>query len=637
MPIMHINSLQIEVLKKSSEGRQAEMLLDIDQLESAHGEVVLLLGPSGSGKSLLTNLLLGFITKLDKEVFIHNQFAGSHFQVNLPDHGTPIEVAQTPYPACLERKIGIMFQSLGLLSDLSVEENLDFANDQAESPLSKDAWRPWKAKIATNLGLTGLLDSEVTKLSGGQRQRVALARLLAFRPKIMVFDEPTSALDIASARNVIQLINHTHVENRNLCSIIITHDYENFLAPRLVGEIQDVAETQRLLKALECGDRDPWALKLQELGCQLSLTAVMENNGPGLGWLIRDAEQHQKYAICQNSQSLKIYALTIADRVWFINSRQQIENHCPPYEPTFYVQQLTKKRVPATKAISALELARHRAHCGDLWWGTLWARFWQTLHRGIHQSWGWMWKFFGILSKLLVWRAVPYVALTGFCLGLVATYFSLNMNLGEVQLSSGNLVQVKNFILPSFFREMLSGFGVVMFRALIPLFACIFIASRSGTAITAYLSHMHDSSQRQWDALRNFGIQPTLFFLPQILLIFILGCWILSYLAFLCAAAGCLLMALYTNPLCSYYTWMQTFWIGLHPSWWCGIIPVFDGFGMFTIKTMCAGAAIALISFWFGTRERKSSLDIVKYLTAANIWNIAAILLIFFVLLLQEV
>ncbi len=175
-----------------------------------------------------------------------------------------------------------------------------------------------------------------------------------------------------------------------------------------------------------------------------------------------------------------------------------------------------------------------------------------------------------------------------------------------------------------------------MFRALIPLFTCIFIAARSGTAITAYFTNMKDSERRQWDAMRNFGVEPNLFFYPQVLICFVCGCWILSYISFLVSALGSLLVALATNPLCTWYTWVDTFWAHLEPKIFLGFIPIFEGFAMFTVKTMCAGVAIASISFWWGTRRRQSSMDILKHLIGANICNMVAILLIFFVLLIME-
>ena len=115
-----------------------------------------------------------------------------------------------------------------------------------------------------------------------------------------------------------------------------------------------------------------------------------------------------------------------------------------------------------------------------------------------------LWRFF----KRIVIEGLPFHLIAGLGLGAVATYFSFNMELGSVTVESVGQVEVSRFVLPTFFEKMLSGFGVVMYRALIPLFTCVCVAARAGTAVTAYLSEMRDSNKRQWEALENFGVLP---------------------------------------------------------------------------------------------------------------------------------
>ena len=123
-----------------------------------------------------------------------------------------------------------MFQSLGLLEDLSVKENLSFANDHARSPLKGLSWLTWQEELLKKLGLPdAILDGRVDKLSGGERQRVALGRLLAYQPRVMILDEPTSALDSGNTVQTVEVIRRVHLESDAALTLVITHDYESFL------------------------------------------------------------------------------------------------------------------------------------------------------------------------------------------------------------------------------------------------------------------------------------------------------------------------------------------------------------------------------------------------------------------------
>ncbi len=555
-PVLQIEGLSIEAIKppKDKEFRGEKLLIDI-QAEAHSGEILLLLGPSGSGKSLLTNLLLGLISPHETGLMIHRNSSQSHFSLSLNDQKT--DILSPVYPSILEGELGIMFQSLGLFDDLTVSENLAFANDQSRSSRKGNEWKAWQKEIIKTLGLTeNVLHSNLKKLSGGQKQRVALGRLLAFRPQIMIFDEPTSALDPISAKQAVSLIQETHRENNAQLSIIITHDYENFLP--------------------------------------------------------------------------------IADRVWFINPEQRLEDNSPPQSNEYYQNKLMEPRNLGTREIPAEELMDHEVKVQDIWWNTGFARLGKIIRKVTRgQSYFWFLKYFWVMIKLIILRAIPYHLTTGLFLGFVTTYFSLHLDLGTLEVSESS-VPIENFIVPTFFKEMLSGFGIALFRVLIPLFTCIFIAARSGTAITAYLSNMRDSERRQWDAMHTFGVEPHLFFFPQVFICFVLGCWVLSYLSFLMAALGSLFVTLYTNPLCTWYTWRDTFWANLDPVWWGGILPIFDHFGMFTLKCMCAGGAIATVSYFWGIKPRKTSMDTLRHLIGSNICNMMAILIIFFLLLLIE-
>jgi ABC-type lipoprotein export system ATPase subunit/ABC-type transporter Mla maintaining outer membrane lipid asymmetry permease subunit MlaE len=554
-----LQNFAIDTVGTDEQGKTcAYPLIQNANLTSGESGIILLLGPSGSGKSLLINMLLGLVSPHIPELWLdHN----SQFWF-VADRR--YDILGDLYPPQLQGKIGIMFQSLGLFDDLTVRENIAFANSQSLRPRPAKEFEMWLPNLfaANNLNLgPNMVHARLNILSGGQRQRVAFARLLAYRPEVRILDEPTAALDAASAQNVVRLIQS---DQEAQLTIIITHDYERFLP--------------------------------------------------------------------------------IAQRVWFITSDQEqrrvIEDHCPPQPPDYYKQKLAQNLPnysydPTTARKNGQSYRQYRYKCLDIPWQTAHRRLYYGFRRAFQWSiYRWFGKFFFVLSRLLILRATPYVLFASFFLGLVATYFAFHTSFGKVPASE---VEVSHIIRPLFFEQMLSGFSVALFRVLVPLLACIFIAARSGIAITAYLSSMRDTERRQWDAFRTFGVDPNTFFFPQVFICFVFGCALLAYLSFFSAALGCLMIAVYTNELCTWFTWLNSFWNNLEPAYFLGVIPYFRGFGMFLAKTMCAGAAIAVISFWWGTRAKKSSLDTLRYLIGANIWNMMAILVIFFILLLLDI
>ncbi|HRU52843.1 MAG TPA: ATP-binding cassette domain-containing protein [Planctomycetota bacterium] len=549
--MIEIKNLSIEAISRNGLGQfQADSLLHNVCLSGNDKEIILLLGPSGSGKSLLTNLLLGLVSPHIPELLVDSS---SIMKFNV---GQSRDLLAPIYPDDLHGKIGVMFQSLGLFDDLSVYENIAFANSHSRTPRKRKELNDWIQMIFSpeNLNLEErLLHASLHTLSGGQKQRVAFARLAAYRPEVRILDEPTSALDSTSAKNLVRMIANDNEAN---LTIIITHDYSNFLP--------------------------------------------------------------------------------IANKVWFINSERQIEEHTPPKEQDYYLHELRRERPKYSRILKPKEYYKHIAKCLDIYWDTSLRRGYDILKKVFFvRNLYWFLHFFWILFKLLILRAAPYIILSGLCLGLVATYFSFNSEFGNIQLDSATL-EMEKVIRPLFFEQILTGFGVVLFRALIPLFVCIFVAARSGTAITAYLSSMRDPDKRQWDAMATFGVNPSTFFFPQIFLCFTFGCAFLAYLAFFPAALGCLLISVYTNPLCTWFTWVEKFWYFLDPWYLWGYIPIFKGTGMFIAKTCCAGVAMACISFWWGTRPKKSSLDSLRFLIATNIWNLISVLIIFFIILIFE-
>jgi len=182
------------------------------RLEIRPGDLVCLLGPSGSGKSVLLNLLIGALRHGEKGVVIDGERALL---------GTDIA---SGVPAELSRRLGIVFQEGALFEDLSVRQNAAFAlRGRALSGSEINT------KIDALLEAVDLADPprRVHELSGGQRKRLALARTLAQEPELIIYDEPTSGLDPVLCRQIAALIKSTHdAAHGTRTTLVVTHDYD---------------------------------------------------------------------------------------------------------------------------------------------------------------------------------------------------------------------------------------------------------------------------------------------------------------------------------------------------------------------------------------------------------------------------
>lgn len=186
--------------------------------------VTLVVGPSGTGKSLLLNLLAGLATPSQGAVRATGSINIEGVEVLAHTRG-----ARPP--------TGIIFQDFALFDELTARENLRFAEDhrQRRATTADPSSRP--AQLLEEFGLPG--DRSISSFSGGEKQRLAIARTLAYDPAVILYDEPTSGLDPSNARRVAERIRRTANEHRKT-TVVITHDYTH-LAP--------IADTVYLLDA----------------------------------------------------------------------------------------------------------------------------------------------------------------------------------------------------------------------------------------------------------------------------------------------------------------------------------------------------------------------------------------------------
>jgi phospholipid/cholesterol/gamma-HCH transport system ATP-binding protein len=184
-----------------------DVLKGVD-LDLHKGENVVVLGKSGSGKSVLIKIVAGLlkpdrgtVTVLGKEV----------------DKISAKELDE------LRLKIGFSFQNAALYDSMSVRKNLEFPLIMNRKHLKKTDIDESVKGVLDAVGLLDKIDQMPADLSGGQRKRIGIARTLILKPEIMLYDEPTAGLDPLTSMEINQLINEVQ-KKYNTSSIIITHD-----------------------------------------------------------------------------------------------------------------------------------------------------------------------------------------------------------------------------------------------------------------------------------------------------------------------------------------------------------------------------------------------------------------------------
>jgi phospholipid/cholesterol/gamma-HCH transport system ATP-binding protein len=197
--------IEIKNLKKSF-GR-LEVLKDIS-LKLRNGENLVVLGKSGSGKSVLIKCIVrllnpdgGKIKLLEKNV---ENLKGKKLNE-------------------LRKKIGFLFQSGALYDSMTVKQNLEFPLRRIKRHLSEQEVDLKVKEVLENVGLADVLDKMPSQLSGGMRKRISLARSIILDPVIMLYDEPTTGLDPVTSDEISELINSVQ-DKYKTSSIIITHD-----------------------------------------------------------------------------------------------------------------------------------------------------------------------------------------------------------------------------------------------------------------------------------------------------------------------------------------------------------------------------------------------------------------------------
>lgn len=176
--------------------------LNNTNFEINKGELVVIVGPSGAGKTTALNILGGMDTATSGKVIVDNKEITKLTSKQLVTYR--------------RNDIGFVFQFYNLVQNLTAKENVELATQLCKDALNVD-------DILTKVGLENRKDNFPSQLSGGEQQRVAIARAIAKNPKLLLCDEPTGALDYKTGKSILKLLQDMS-KKENMTVIIITHN-----------------------------------------------------------------------------------------------------------------------------------------------------------------------------------------------------------------------------------------------------------------------------------------------------------------------------------------------------------------------------------------------------------------------------
>lgn len=190
------------VTKQYKMGEVTINALNNTNFEIEKGELVVIVGPSGAGKTTTLNILGGMDTATSGKVLVDNK-----------------EITRLTNKQLITYRrndIGFVFQFYNLVQNLTAKENVELATQLCPDALNVD-------EILNKVGLENRKDNFPSQLSGGEQQRVAIVRAIAKNPKLLLCDEPTGALDYKTGKSILKLLQNM-ARKENMTVIIITHN-----------------------------------------------------------------------------------------------------------------------------------------------------------------------------------------------------------------------------------------------------------------------------------------------------------------------------------------------------------------------------------------------------------------------------
>jgi phospholipid/cholesterol/gamma-HCH transport system ATP-binding protein len=206
--VIELNSVKVLEIKDLCKSFGDNQVLNHFNLDLNRGESMVVLGKSGSGKSVLIKCIIGLLKPDSGSIQV--------FGENIP------ELNHEDLDR-IRSKVGFLFQSNALYDSMTVRENLEFPLRRHSLDLSKLKNDKVVLTALEDVGLAHTIDMMPAELSGGMRKRIALARTLILKPEIILYDEPTTGLDTITAKEIIQLMLIIQ-KKYNTSSLIISHD-----------------------------------------------------------------------------------------------------------------------------------------------------------------------------------------------------------------------------------------------------------------------------------------------------------------------------------------------------------------------------------------------------------------------------
>lgn len=223
-----------KVYKKYTMGEVEVVAVDGISFDIEEGEFVIVVGPSGAGKTTILNMLGGMDTPTSGEIVLDGHQVSTYSEKELGYYR--------------RYEIGFVFQFYNLVQNLTAVENVELASQICKDPLDAVA-------VLKQVGLGHRMQNFPAQLSGGEQQRVSIARALAKNPKILLCDEPTGALDRSTSKSILALLQET-CRKEGKTVVLITHNLDFIpLADRVIyiqeGQVQRISRNEHPIMADE--------------------------------------------------------------------------------------------------------------------------------------------------------------------------------------------------------------------------------------------------------------------------------------------------------------------------------------------------------------------------------------------------